>query len=91
MIALPGDDNIEHNGDTNKRQETQTTQRNEFGKALSVLSQMGVTIIVCVAVGLAAGYFLDKLLGTTPWLLLVFTLLGIAAAFKSIFDFAKKQ
>ena len=82
-ITLPGGDNSDKNSNDN--------QHNEFGKALSVLSQMGVTIIVCIAVGLAAGYFLDKFLGTAPWLLLVFTLLGIAAAFKSIFDFAKKQ
>ena len=80
---MPGDEKSKPN-DGNK-------QPNEFGKALSMLSHIGVTIIVCIAVGLAAGYFLDKFLGTTPWLLLVFTLLGIAAAFKSIFDFAKKQ
>ena len=81
---MSGDDN-------NRQKENQTQPHNEFGKALSVLSQMGITIVVCIAVGLAAGYFLDKLLGTTPWLLLVFTILGIIAAFKSIFDFAKKQ
>ena len=74
-----------------EKQQENIKQHNEFGKALSVLSQMGITIIVCIAVGLAAGYFLDKFLGTAPWLLLVFTLLGIVAAFKSIFDFAKKQ
>jgi len=71
-------------GDDNK-------QPNGFIAALSLLSQIGVTIIVCIAVGIAIGFFLDKFLKTSPWLLLVFTLLGVAAAFKSIFDFAKKQ
>ena len=66
-------------------------QRDGFLQSLSFLSQIGTTIIACVAVGIFAGRFLDSLLGTTPWLLLVFTLLGIASAFKSIFDLAKKN
>jgi ATP synthase protein I len=63
---------------------------NEFVRALSQLSQIGVMIIACILVGIFLGRFLDNLLGTSPWLLLVFTFLGIAAAFKSIFDFSKK-
>ncbi|MCL2227101.1 MAG: AtpZ/AtpI family protein [Oscillospiraceae bacterium] len=66
-------------------------QGNEFAKALAVLSQIGISIIACIGVGIFLGWLLDSLLGTSPWLLLVFTLLGIAAAFKSIFDFAKKM
>lgn len=33
------------------------------------------------AVGVLAGYFLDKWLGTTPWLLLALTTVGITAGF----------
>jgi len=65
-------------------------QGKEFMRALSVLSQIGITIVVCVAVGIFLGLLLDRLLGTSPWLLIVLTLLGIIAAFKSIFDFARK-
>jgi len=61
-----------------------------FIAALSLLTQIGITIVACIGIGIFLGWFLDRLLGTSPWLLLVFTLLGIAAAFKSIFDFAKK-
>ncbi len=32
-----------------------------------------------IAIGLLMGYFLDKWLGTGPWLLLVFSLLGAAS------------
>ncbi|MCL2202134.1 MAG: AtpZ/AtpI family protein [Oscillospiraceae bacterium] len=63
----------------------------EFARALAALSQIGITIAACIGVGIFIGWFLDNLLGTSPWLLLVFTLLGTAAAFKSIFDFAKKM
>ena len=88
---MPGDDNRGRRDIDGKPLNGAGKQHNEYGRALSVLSHMGATIIICVAVGLAAGYYLDKFLGTSPWMLLVFTLLGIGAAFKSIFDFAKKQ
>ena len=65
-------------------------QPNEFAKALSYLLQIGISIIACLAVGIFLGWLLDRYLGTSPWLLMVFTFLGIGAAFKSIFDFAKK-
>ena len=63
----------------------------DFARALAQLSQIGITIISCIATGILIGWFLDRLFGTTPWILLVFVFLGIAAAFRSIFDFAKKQ
>jgi len=57
---------------------------------MSLLSHIGVTIIACIAVGILLGRFIDGLLGTTPWLLIICTLLGIAAAFKSILDISRK-
>jgi len=61
-------------------------KQNGFIKALSYLSHVGITIIACVAVGILLGRFLDSLLSTTPWLLIVCALLGIGAAIKSICD-----
>jgi len=84
---MAGDDKGQRSGSDEKGQRG---GGNEFARALAVLAQIGVTIIACIAVGIFLGRFLDNLLGTTPWLLIVFTFLGIAAAFKSIFDFAKK-
>jgi F0F1-type ATP synthase assembly protein I len=37
-------------------------------------------LFACVAVGLAAGYFADRWLGTSPWLLLAGLTFGIVAA-----------
>ena len=62
-----------------------------FIKALSVLSQVGITILVCIALGIFIGRLLDNALNASPWFTLVFTLFGAGAAFKSIFDFSKKQ
>jgi len=65
-------------------------QQNEFAVALSFFLQVSVSIIACIAVGMFLGWLLDRWLGTSPWLLMVFSFLGVGAAFKSIFDFAKK-
>ena len=65
-------------------------QQNEFSRALSFFLQISVTILACIAVGIFLGWLLDRLLGTSPWLLMIFSFLGVGAAFKSIFDFAKK-
>ncbi|HSE05009.1 MAG TPA: AtpZ/AtpI family protein [Methylomirabilota bacterium] len=44
------------------------------------LVNLGTLLFACVAIGLAAGYFADRFIGTSPWLLLVGLALGIAAA-----------
>ena len=44
------------------------------------LVNLGTLLFACVAVGLAAGYFADRWIGTSPWLLLIGLALGIVAA-----------
>ena len=58
-------------------------------KAIAGFSQIGITIVASVLIGVLMGRFLDKVFGTSPWLLLVFSLLGAGAAFKLIFNFSK--
>jgi ATP synthase protein I len=41
---------------------------------------LGTLLFACVAVGLAVGYFADRWIGTSPWLLLIGLGLGIVAA-----------
>jgi len=58
-------------------------------------STAGLNIVVATVVGGVIGYFLDiameKFFGlkTSPWLLFVFTLLGIAAGFRDLFSITK--
>ena len=40
---------------------------------------------VCITLGAAIGYYLDRKLGTLPWLSAIFLLFGIAAAFINLF------
>ncbi|PYN38035.1 MAG: hypothetical protein DME01_03580 [Candidatus Rokuibacteriota bacterium] len=54
-------------------------------KALGELSSIGLVLVVATVIGLVGGYYADRLLGTTPWLLLVGLGLGIAAGFVNLF------
>lgn len=48
-------------------------------------SSVGLMFPASIAVGLAIGYFLDKLFKTSPVMLIIFTLYGIAAGFWNLF------
>lgn len=63
----------------------------ETFRALAQFSQIGVTMAATVLVGVLLGKSLDRLLGTSPWLLLIFSLLGAGAAVKSLFDISKDK
>jgi ATP synthase protein I len=54
-------------------------------KALGELSSIGLVLVVSTIIGLVGGYYVDRLLGTSPWLLLVGLVLGIAAGFVNLF------
>jgi len=59
-------------------------------RKLAALSSLGLMLPSSIAVGLFLGYLLDKRLGTEPWLLIVFTLFGVASGFLSLFRGLKK-
>ena len=59
-------------------------------RKIAALSSLGLMLPSSIAIGLFMGYFLDKLLGTDPWLLIIFTLLGVASGFLSLFRGLKK-
>ncbi len=59
-------------------------------KALGELSTVGLTLVVATVIGLAGGYYLDRWLGTSPWLTLVGLLFGIVAGFVNLFRAVKR-
>lgn len=59
-------------------------------KQLAELSSLGLMLPSSIGVGLFIGYFLDKLFGTRPWLLILFFLLGAASGFYSLIRGLKK-
>ncbi|WP_320006770.1 AtpZ/AtpI family protein [Maridesulfovibrio sp.] len=58
----------------------------EIFDLLGNAATIGTHLVASTFVGLAIGWYLDKWLGTEPWLLLVFLCFGIAAGFKNVFD-----
>jgi ATP synthase protein I len=66
------------------------SRRPDF-RRLAELSSLGLILPSSIAVGLFLGYFLDRWLGTAPWLLLAFTVLGIVSGLLSLFRALKKQ
>jgi len=69
----------------------QKKPRGAVMRALSFLSQTGFAIAACLFIGVFLGRWLDRVLDTSPWLLLLCSLLGVAAAFTQIFALAKRQ
>ncbi len=54
-------------------------------RKLAELSSIGLLLPSSIIVGLVFGYFLDRWLGTAPWLLLGFTVLGVVSGLMSLF------
>ncbi|OIQ98326.1 ATP synthase protein I [mine drainage metagenome] len=51
--------------------------------------RIAIELVVNIAVGAGLGYFLDKWLGTKPWLMVVFVFLGAAAGVVNVYRVAK--
>ncbi len=61
-----------------------------FYRFLWVLSTVGINLVAATFIGLGVGYWLDKLFKTSPWLTIIFLILGIIAGFRNIFRLAMK-
>ena len=48
-------------------------------------SSIGMLLVIATVIGWLFGSWLDKKLGTDPWLMLTFTLIGVAAGFYEMF------
>ena len=53
-------------------------------RALGRVGMLGTTLVAATVVGLVLGYWLDRWLGSSPWLTMLGTLLGIAAGYVQI-------
>src|SRR5260221_5762326 len=59
------------------------------GSAMGLGFRIGLELVVAVVFGLGVGWAFDRFLGTKPWGLVVFLLLGIAAGMLNVFRSVK--
>ncbi|MCH7806179.1 MAG: AtpZ/AtpI family protein [Proteobacteria bacterium] len=75
------------------RKEKQASTRKYKQKGdrdVSKAYRIGLELVLAVMVGGAIGWYLDKRLGTTPWLFVIFFFLGVAAGFRNVYKAAQK-
>ncbi len=75
----------------NQKKDKNNKNNRELFQSLSQFAHIGVTMTATVLVGVLLGKYLDILLGTSPWLLLIFSFLGAGAAIKLIFNMSKNK
>ena len=54
-------------------------------KLVGLASTLGLTIVIATFIGLALGLWLDRVFDTSPWLTIIFLLLGIVAGFRNFY------
>jgi ATP synthase protein I len=64
-------------------------ESSENKRKIAEYSALAFILPVSIAVGLGIGYFLDKVFHTDPYLLIIFTLYGIAAGFVNLVKMTK--
>ncbi len=64
--------------------------KRELFKQLARHSAIGLEMAISVVIGMALGWWLDKLFNTKPWLGLAGMLFGFAAGFRSLFRLLKE-
>jgi len=70
---------------------TDKQDRKLFFRELGRYSALGLEMSASVLIGLAIGYYLDKWLGTGPWLMVLWIGIGFAAGVRSLYRAALRS
>jgi ATP synthase protein I len=60
-------------------------------KLAGLASTLGLTIVIATFIGLALGLWLDRVFNTTPWLTVIFLIVGIIAGFRNFYLFMSRR
>ncbi|RMG60944.1 MAG: AtpZ/AtpI family protein [Deltaproteobacteria bacterium] len=66
-------------------------KRGRLYREVGRYASLGLEMALSVIIGLAIGAFLDKRLGTGPWLTLLFLIFGFVAGFRSLIRAARRS
>ncbi len=64
---------------------TEKQDRRALFRELGKYSALGLELAIAVVLGLAIGHYLDKWLGTGPWMTVVWIGIGFAAGVRSLY------
>ncbi|NVN91478.1 MAG: AtpZ/AtpI family protein [Desulfuromonadales bacterium] len=67
------------------------SDKSSIFRSLALLSSMGISAVLAIAIGVWFGLALDRWLGTAPWFFYIFLFIGIAAGFKNIYVIAGRE
>jgi ATP synthase protein I len=93
--ARPSDFDVRLNQAIERRRGESGKSPEESGgdarSGLSIALRIGVELVAALIVGAGVGILLDRWLGTAPWLMVVFFLLGSAAGFLNVMRVMKRM
>ncbi len=85
------DDDLSHLKDRlQEAARPETAPTKPAGNGMGDAFGLAIDLAVAVGVGLFIGIELDHWLGTKPWMMLIFLILGVAAGFRNFYLFAQK-
>ena len=67
-----------------RRAERRPDAKEPEPSSLGIAMRIGLELVVGVVVGAGLGLFLDRWLGTAPWLMILFFFFGTAAGFMNV-------
>lgn len=58
---------------------------------LRLYGSLGIEMAASVLIGTFIGYWIDKWLGTSPWILIIGFVFGAAAGFRNLYRFISRE
>jgi ATP synthase protein I len=71
-------------------QDSARARRIQTVKSIGALSTVGISFVLAIVIGVAAGYYLDRRLGTSPWLFLLGFVFGLVAGVLNVVRTSRK-
>ena len=84
MVSVLSSLGFIHQDQTEGRSDCMNEDKKDLFRNLGMISSMGISVVVAIAIGVFAGLWLDKKFGTKPWFFYIFLFFGIAAGFRNI-------
>jgi ATP synthase protein I len=71
-------------------QESDRARRIRTAKTVGALSTVGISFVLAIVIGVAAGHYLDRQFGTSPWLFLIGFVFGLVAGILNVVRASRK-